>query len=216
MQGKIATVAELKAISLQECGEPLVEIKGDSSPILSRYMRSETGLTGILVRKRVKEKLLLIQKKLQAINTDYQLLVVDGYRPTSYQEIYFLKEFLKTAQSTPSLTLEELIEGTHQRVALPSVAGHPTGGAVDLTIAERGVEMDMGGAIADFTNPELLPTSSSAATPKVRELRIMLHDLMVDEGFAPFYGEWWHFSYGDREWAAFYGKKEAPFAPLHF
>jgi hypothetical protein len=27
---------------------------------------------------------------------------------------------------------------------------------------------------------------------------------MVACGFAPSYRKWWHFSYGDREWAAFY------------
>ncbi|MDR3125675.1 MAG: hypothetical protein LBU20_01195 [Candidatus Nomurabacteria bacterium] len=27
---------------------------------------------------------------------------------------------------------------------------------------------------------------------------------MMSQGFAPYDGEWWHFSYGDREWAAWY------------
>jgi D-alanyl-D-alanine dipeptidase len=37
---------------------------------------------------------------------------------------------------------------------------------------------------------------------------------MVAAGFAPFYGEWWHFSYGDREWAAVYGEPAALYGPL--
>lgn len=34
-----------------------------------------------------------------------------------------------------------------------------------------------------------------------KENRFLLQDLMLLVGFAPYYGEWWHFSYGDREWA---------------
>lgn len=45
-------------------------------------------------------------------------------------------------------------------------------------------------------------------------MRGMLHDVMLMEGFAPFYGEWWHFSYGDREWAVFYDSLEAIYAPI--
>jgi D-alanyl-D-alanine dipeptidase len=32
---------------------------------------------------------------------------------------------------------------------------------------------------------------------------------MFAAGFVPFWGEWWHFSYGDREGAAFTGRKAA-------
>lgn len=37
----------------------------------------------------------------------------------------------------------------------------------------------------------------------------------LEENFAPYYGEWCHFSYGDREWAAFYGQAKTLYAPLH-
>lgn len=30
---------------------------------------------------------------------------------------------------------------------------------------------------------------------------MLLRDCMLRVGFAPFDGEYWHFSYGDREWA---------------
>lgn len=50
------------------------------------------------------------------------------------------------------------------------------------------------------------------ASPEQAQRRSLLHDLMVAEDFAPFYGEWWHFSYGDREWAAFYNVEKAMYA----
>ena len=94
------------------------------------------------------------------------------------------------------------------------MAGHPTGEAIDLTITCDGKEVDMGGKIADFSVPELLPTYSQQITIEQSNWRIFLHDLMVAEGFAPFYGEWWHFSYGDREWAVFYEHPAAIYSPI--
>ena len=32
---------------------------------------------------------------------------------------------------------------------------------------------------------------------------------MLEQEFAPYDGEWWHFSYGDREWAFYYKKEKA-------
>ena len=60
-----------------------------------------------------------------------------------------------------------------------------------------------------------MATYAKGLTDEQIKNRKMLHDLMVEEGFAPFYGEWWHFSYGDREWAAFYDK-ETLYAPIDF
>ena len=38
-----------------------------------------------------------------------------------------------------------------------------------------------------------LPTFAQGLTVDQRDLRLLLHDLMLENGFAPFYGEWWHF-----------------------
>jgi len=198
MKMKCVTIAQLQAIHCKDNGEPLVDL---SSEILCDYRREDSDVSIILVRRTVAEKLHRVQQRLTLQDPQLQLLVTEGYRSPAYQESYFLN-LLRT---DPTLSLEE----AHQLVALPSVAGHPTGGAIDLTLAYKGKEVEMGCAIADFTAVELLPTYSSLATPEQSKRRILLHDLMVAEGFAPFYGEWWHFSYGDREWAVFY---DAPFA----
>jgi D-alanyl-D-alanine dipeptidase len=39
---------------------------------------------------------------------------------------------------------------------------------------------------------------------------------MLGVGFAPFDGEWWHFSYGDKEWAAYYNKPNAVYEQIDF
>lgn len=208
MLGKIATFLELQAIPYRDNKESLILL---DSTVLSEYRRENSGVQSVLVRESVSRKLQNIQKQLRP---NMKLLVVEGYRSLTYQEAYFLKELRNQLEEKPSWTLEAILEQTHQFVALPSVAGHPTGGAIDLTIICDGKEVDMGGKIADFSVPELLPTYSQQITIEQSNWRIFLHDLMVAEGFAPFYGEWWHFSYGDREWAAFYEQPAAIYSPI--
>lgn len=214
MKNKIATISHLQAIPYKENGEFLVNLDEIDTNIRSEYRRTDSDLKSILVRESVLNKLQSVQTQLEHYDANMQLLVVEGYRRLIYQEKYYLKELLTQFQTNSSFDFEFLLERTHQLVALPSIAGHPTGGAIDLTIAHQGKEIDMGSKIAEFSFPELLPTYSSLVTPEQTKWRIMLHDLMVAEGFAPFYGEWWHFSYGDREWATFYDKPEAIYSPI--
>jgi D-alanyl-D-alanine dipeptidase len=189
MKNKLLKASDLQKIQVEDNGEKLV------------------SFAGVRVRETVATMLLRVQRRLNA----HQLLVVEGYRSPERQERFFLQEFQKRVR--PDWNLEETIEQTHKFVALPSVAGHPTGGAVDVTLAINGQGVSMGGTIADFSNPELLPTFSPLVTAEQAKWRFLLHDAMLAEGFAPFYGEWWHFSYGDREWAAFYGKTQSLYAP---
>jgi D-alanyl-D-alanine dipeptidase len=74
----------------------------------------------------------------------------------------------------------------------------------------------MGTGIADFSEEEKIKTFYKGLSDEQKQNRMLLHDLMVDVGFAPFYGEWWHFSYGDKEWAAFYKHSESLYSPINF
>ena len=164
----------------------------------------------IVVRTKVAKMLKAANKKLKKINKQYSLWVVYGYRSSEIQRKYFNDEFKKIKKNNKNSGIKELIELTHKRVAVPGVAGHPTGGSVDLTIfsIKTKKSLDMGGEIADFFD-ERLATFSSGLTLNQRNNRKILCDVMKDTGFCPFYEEWWHFSYGDREWAWFYDKKRA-------
>ena len=74
----------------------------------------------------------------------------------------------------------------------------------------------MGTSIADFSQGEKILTFYPWITPKVRQNRLLLRRLLTKQGFAPFDGEWWHFSYGDREWAKYYEKEEAIYDQIKF
>jgi D-alanyl-D-alanine dipeptidase len=110
----------------------------------------------------------------------------------------------------PNLTEEEIRDRAHLLSASPDVAGHPTGGAIDITIVdETGAELSMGTNIADFSQGEKIQTFSLSLSERQKEYRLLLRMLLMKQEFAPFDGEWWHFSYGDREWAKYYEKEKA-------
>ena len=163
----------------------------------------------IIVRETVAKKLLEISKKLKAVNSDFRLRVVYGYRHPDVQLKYFKNKKLEIQKNNLTDTEDELNEKTHIFVADPRVGGHQSGGAVDITITTPKGDLDMGTKIADYSNEEKIQTFSLQVTEEQENNRKLLHGLMVSEEFAPFYGEWWHFSYGDLEWAAFYKKEKS-------
>jgi D-alanyl-D-alanine dipeptidase len=219
---KIATYQELFSIPVRDNGEPLVDVRSFDPEILAEYTETERKTmiyyTGgkIFVRKTVAEKLAKINKILKK-KYKFYLKIVSGYRHPEVQRKYFEKKYKELQRLYPYLKEEELKKLTHNFVAVPEVAGHPTGGAIDVTVVnEKGKELDMGTKIGDFSNEEKIKTFAKGISKKQLKNRLFLHDLLIKEKFAPFYGEWWHFSYGDREWAYFYNKKKTLYSPIDF
>ena len=91
-----------------------------------------------MVRRAVAVKLQKVQRQLQTQYLARQLVVVEGYRHPYIQGWEFLQQFLMLARQYPTIDVAEIEERVNQWAALPSVAGHPTGGAVDVTLADNG------------------------------------------------------------------------------
>lgn len=216
---KICTYRDLLVIAAGENKEPLVDVRYYDPNIIARYEKNDMfPYTGeqIFVRDTVAWKLARANKALARYGK-FRFKVVYGYRHPDVQKKYFEQRRTELCALYPSLTDEELDSLTHNFIAVPSVAGHPTGGAVDITIVDAaGDDLDMGTRIADFKDPEKIKMFAKGLSKKQMKNRLLLHDILVDEGFAPFYGEWWHFSYGDREWACFYGKKKSLYSLIKF
>jgi len=162
----------------------------------------------IPVRKTVYNKLKSIGQKLKSINCNYRLFVVYGFRALEIQTQYF-NEIIETIKGSFNDEIE-MYEYVHERVAVPNVAGHPTGGAVDVTIFNNDTNefLDFGSQVLDW-NDERRYYISKGISDDARVNRKLLRELMLVEEFAPFDGEWWHFSYGDKEWAFYYKYKQA-------
>lgn len=209
---RIVTYNNLKSILSGENGEPLVCLNDLSPNLICRYNKPDMApFVGekILVRKGLASRLIKACKQLKKINPEYSFKIVYGYRHPTVQIKYFNAAKEEILQKYKNMSDDELFSLVHNLVAVPSVAGHTVGGAIDITIEYKGGELDMGTKIADFEEIDKVKTFSKNVTDKQLENRLLLHDLMIKNGFAPFYGEWWHFSYGDKEWAYFYKKKQS-------
>ena len=206
---KVLTYDDVVAFQPGSSLEPLVNVQKYSKTIVAQYIKEDmlphTG-ESIYIRETLAIKLAAINARVNKLG--YMLKIVYGYRHPDVQQSYFFTRRAVLASQYPEYNDEQLDRLTHNYVAVPDVAGHPAGAAVDLTLVDNdGNELDMGTEIADYSDPEKIRTFSARLTSVQEANRKLLHDAMIEEYFAPFYGEWWHFSYGDREWAAFYNKK---------
>lgn len=204
-------LADLLPIPVSECGSDLVPIP-QSDEIVTRYDKRDMleiyGET-MWVRAEVLMRLQAAASELRQVAPEFKLKVVYAYRTPEIQLAYFERELAVVRQEMPHLGDTEARAHAHLLVADPRVAGHPTGGAVDVTIVSGATELDMGCRIADRAMKAVFPTFVEGISAAQAQNRFFLRDAMLRQGFAPFDGEWWHFSYGDREWAAYWQQAAA-------
>lgn len=159
----------------------------------------------IFLRSAVADRLYWAGQELRTADRSLRLEIVDGYQPLEVQTSLF--EMAKKALTGTYTDEGQLVEAAHRRVAVPDVAGHPTGGAVDVQVLRDGGEVEMGTPVCDFSRDSY--TFSPFISRDAWTNRQFLRRAMMAAGFAPFDGEWWHFSYGDKEWARFYDQPGA-------
>jgi len=122
----------------------------------------------------------------------------------------FDEEYQKVKVVNPNLSEEEIRRIVFVSVYPPNLDAekpppHSTGGALDLTVMNAsGDELNMGCAYCEFG--DRMYTNSDLISETQRENRIVLLSAMVKTRFANFPGEWWHFMYGEREYAAYMTK----------
>lgn len=208
---------DLLNVPVQENGEKLVIVQDFSPDIICQYekfdMEAYIG-DRMLLRASVVNLLQMVSQTLKQQDSTACLKLVYAYRHPIFQERYFLKRVEELEIQFPNLAEKEIKRRAHLLSASPDVAGHPAGGAVDIIILQGNQETDMGTRIADFSNPEKIQTYHPHLTVLQNTNRLWLRNIMMSQGFAPFDGEWWHFSYGDREWAAYYNKSAAIYGPI--
>lgn len=204
---KILRYTDLKDVPVQPIAEPMVPIPSDSGIQTRQIDARMLPVTGekIYVRQSVVDRLL----QAAALLAPLALEIVYGYRTVEIQRQLFEKFKAEIEDKYQGL---ELICEVHKYIASPDVAGHPTGGAVDVQIVKEGEPLDFGTKIWEFV-PDAV-TFSPRVSKEAWQNRQLLRTVMLNAGFAPFDGEWWHFSYGDKEWAKYYGKECALYEPI--
>lgn len=195
-------------------GEALVSVRGDPILLLDES-RSEIASRSerfCYVRRGVLERLREAGLRLPE---GLSLLVKEGYRPPGRQRTSYDNVYRRYASLHPALSPAELRRLVSQYVAPIEVAGHPTGGAVDLTLARKGRELFLGTRFNDEPEETGGRTwfAASGIGAEARECRDILAACLEPAGFVNYPPEWWHWSYGDRYWAAILGR-EAVYGPI--
>ena len=200
------------AVPVRECGAPLVDVRGAGSLLVDGRKHDPGGAYAHLRRG-----LLARLEEAQALLPDgLRLLVVEGYRPPALQLRYFAEYRDGLHALHPGLPEADLHRAASRYIAPPEVAPHPAGAAVDLTLARAdGTELDLGTRVN--ANPEESGgrcfTGSPDIGPAARENRRILIAALSGVGLVNYPTEWWHWSFGDRYWAAVTGAPAACYGP---
>lgn len=213
LESRMQTYEDYADTPVIENGEALVPIIGAVGVQATIIRPDAIPVTGMqtYVRQGVLEGLEEAARLIAKKRPNATLDVGYGYRSLSVQRQNFEREAAKLADKYQG---RELLAATHRKVAVPEVAGHPAGAAVDLAIRQNGELLDFGTKLWDFSKDSY--TYSPYVSREARINRWLLLDMMEVAGFAPFLGEWWHFSYGDKEWASYKGEPNAIYDQLEF
>ena len=166
----------------------------------------------MIVRPEVALRLSEAAMKLAQMNPDWRLSVRETWRPKEIQRRQFEQQIERLADVQDEETRRDL---AHNWIADPDIAGHPTGGAVDVEI----ISLQTGESIGFGTDYCNLDTPSSAMfapdiSDEAKRNRMLLRSLMMNEGFLPFDGEWWHYDFGNKEWALQVGQDRALYSAV--
>jgi D-alanyl-D-alanine dipeptidase len=201
----------IAAIPLQDIGEEFVDLRSLPDLLVDDRKQDAAGAWAHL-RRGVAERVLLAQRRLPE---GIRLLVVEGHRPPPLQRHYFESHRGYLRRRHPDWSDERLTSETSKHVSPPDVAPHPCGAAVDLTLVSSGEELDLGTPVN--ATPEASDnacfTDARNITDQARQWRGVLSSAMGAAGLVNYPAEWWHWSYGDRYWAAATGASHARYGP---
>jgi len=203
----------LDTIPIDECHEPLINIfvvVPNAIAKLSQKRREFAGSDVLAARETV---CMMLAQAAKTLSPCWRLVVFDAYRPIEYQQLRYQQVYHAIARENPNASKDTVEQLTFQVVFPPNddpmrPPPHATGGAVDVAIATtNGVLVDFGstyGLYNETENPKHF-TNSTHICQAHWENRLILLEAMAMAGFCNYPGEWWHFMYGDREYAAYEG-----------
>ncbi|MEQ9063075.1 MAG: M15 family metallopeptidase [Vicingaceae bacterium] len=211
---KMVDEREREIIELQ----PKIPIIENASPLVSLL---ESGLDLIfepsvksdyqyLVREELIEKIGNIAEALE--EQDKTLIIRSGWRSFQHQRLLWEKKVAFLQKKEPERSLEEIHKTVSQYIAPFNKSMHATGGAVDALIYDLNTDdvMDFGtnqGMKIDL-NQECYP-HHPGISEAAKASRKLLMSLFEQEDFVCDAQEYWHYDFGNANWAIGKNKKFA-------
>lgn len=193
----------INGIRVIENNDPMVPLLVDESLI-------KTDGNNFIGRKGMIERLLQAAKDIS--EKGYCMHVYQIYRSPEIQANRRKELYEQLKQSHPDFEENDILRMVNKGVAGVG-GGHQTGGAVDLGLCDNeGRELDLGTQCREHT-PKTV-TKCKLLNEKQLKNRTVLLEAMHNAGFVNYPAEWWHFSYGDKMWAAYSNKKSAMYGEI--
>ena len=189
---------------IREIGSPLINIINNKK---FSFSERATVRGGVWVRA---ELVPMLERAADNLPAGYKLHFFGGWRSMVVQWTAWLRNLENKRKEFPHLPEEAVKTISRQTSASPEngFGPHQTGGAIDLTIVDKnGIELDMGTPFSDHS--KRCVTKYNGVSDAAKANRRMLLRAMESADFLNYPGEWWHYSYGDRAWAAYCRKRHA-------
>ena len=216
-------------ITIKECGESLESLDPNKFILHSIYFEQGIADTSeIKLRSGVVERLRKSQNYLQTIDgcKGWKIKIWDGFRLIKVQDKLYKDYYHDLKKDHPDWTDGQIRDQVERFVFPPSTnpsspSPHNTGGAVDLTLVDdKGKDVPMGTEFDAFT--EKSHTDYFNKQGKTEDQadsfhanRMLLKKVLEHSGLSNYPFEWWHFNFGNQEWAlrtdhdtAIYGSAE--------
>lgn len=210
------------SVEIEECGESMVPLEGPYLFVPDPHPYAALGapygeVTPWQLRESVAAALNRAAAALQVIRPGWKLYVHDAFRPNVVQK-FMVEHTLEQVAAAAGKNVADLTEEERERMMMEVLSifappsedpktppPHSTGGAVDCTLMDRkgrrvpmGSELDEIGLKGKPDHYIGLPTQQGRV---YHSNRMILHDLLHEQGFERHPHEWWHFSMGDQLWA---------------
>lgn len=211
---KLMDERELQILKLQ----PTIPIQDSASPLISlkecgfdlMYEPSIKDGYQYLVREEVAEKIGMISDTLY--EQDKMLIIRSVWRSFEHQRMIWENKVAYIQKNEPKRTLKEIEKVVSHYIAPFNKSMHATGGAVDALIYDSATE-----SVMDFgTNDGMKIDLSEKCYPHHPDIsevakinRKLLISLFEEQDFVCDAQEYWHFDFGNANWAIGKGKKFA-------
>jgi len=200
---KLSVRLEIPVLALStviENHEPLIDLRVLDT---EKSLLFHKSIPNTLIRAGFAQKILSIAQRAKA--QGYLLEIYELYRSIRKQarEFFDIEHAFRVLH--PEASEDEIYSKTTQYIADPfMIPPHCTGGAIDVILRDiQTLEaIDMGAPINTAHEISHIIYEDLTCTQKAN--RQILLQLFLEVGCAPLPTEWWHFSFGERYWAAFY------------
>lgn len=186
-------------VHVNESYEPLVDVISHPKIIINE----DSVERPVLLRKEVAKRLYKVADKLPE---DLYIKIYSAYRSRIKLYEKWNEELVKTEAANPGKGRNEILSMLKYKVSAPNInmGGHDTGAAIDLALCDKnGNDLDYGMKYHE----NIQAKATVVLNAEQKNNRRYLYKLMRSQNFVQQPEQWWHYSYGDRYWAAYKGKR---------